>query len=91
MTPLAVIKDLDILLNRSFGMGTRFVVLMVCQLILKAWFRPYIPVPPALVNKSLFLSKHARRQIRQRAMRVLRIVVLKPIGQLLYHRFGIRS
>ena len=27
------------------------------------WSRPYIPVPPALVSQSLFLSKHAWRQV----------------------------
>jgi hypothetical protein len=55
------------------------------------WFRPYIPVPPALVNQSLFLSKLAWRQVLQRAVRVLRIVVLKPVRQLLHHGSGIRA
>jgi hypothetical protein len=36
MTPLAVIKDLDVFLNRSLGMGTRFIMLVMCQFIFQA-------------------------------------------------------
>lgn len=36
MAPLAGVKNLDIFLDRCLGMGTRFVVLMMCQLILEA-------------------------------------------------------
>lgn len=46
MTPLAVIKDLDVFLNRSLGMGTRFIVLMVCQLILEAAPEAFIWTSP---------------------------------------------
>jgi hypothetical protein len=36
MTPLAVVKDLDIFLDRRLGMSARLILLMMCQLIFHA-------------------------------------------------------
>ena len=36
MTPLPVVKDLDIFLNRCLGMSARFVMLAMCQFVFQA-------------------------------------------------------
>jgi hypothetical protein len=36
MTPLTIVKDLDIFLDRRLGMSTRFVMLMMGQFVLQA-------------------------------------------------------
>jgi hypothetical protein len=33
MTPLAVVKNLDVFLDPCLGMGTRFIMLVMCQFI----------------------------------------------------------
>jgi len=36
MAPLAVVKNLNVFLDRCLGMGTRFIMLVMCQFIFQA-------------------------------------------------------
>lgn len=46
MAPLAVVKNLNVFLDRCLGMGTRFIMLVMCQFIFQAAPEAFIWTSP---------------------------------------------